>query len=185
MDVIKELLSANYPFFYFFYGKFRGILHHYISNQEISISKISDNIYIGDIWAAYNKEELKSRGITHIVNAILGVEPAYPDEFEYFKIEAIDMQHQNLYEVFEKSNLWIDKALVDKGKVFIHCVCGVSRSATIACAYYIKKYGWEPNFTISYLQSKRDVIDPNPGFRTQLQNYYEKLYKPKDFETLV
>ena len=87
--------------------------------------------------------------------------------------------------IFEKSNLWIDKALIDKGKVFIHCVCGVSRSATIACAYYIKKYGWEPNFTISYLQSKRDVIDPNPGFRNQLQNYYEKLYKPKDFETLV
>ena len=38
-------------------------------------------------------------------------------------------------------------------------------------SYYIKKYGWEPNFTISYLQSKRDVIDPNPGFRNQLQNY--------------
>ena len=88
MDVIKELLSANYPFFYFFYGKFRGLLHHYISNQEISISKISDNIYIGDIWAAYNKEELKSRGITHIVNAILGVEPAYPDEFEYFPLSS-------------------------------------------------------------------------------------------------
>ena len=44
MDVIKELLSANYPFFYFFYGKFRGLLHHYISNQEISISKSSSTL---------------------------------------------------------------------------------------------------------------------------------------------
>ena len=63
----------------------------------------------------------------------------------------------------------------------------VGTSNTVVDGYIsgIKKYGWEPNFTISYLQSKRDVIDPNPGFRNQLQNYYEKLYKPKDFETLV
>ena len=176
MDVIKELLSANYPFFYFFYGKFRGILHHYISNQEISISKISDNIYIGDIWAAYNKDELKSRGITHIVNAILGVEPAYPDEFEYFKIEAIDMQHQNLYEVFEKSNLWIDKALVDKGKVFIHCVCGVSRSVTILAAYFIYTYKMTPEQAIDKIQKKRSIANPNKFFRQQLQDYYNLLY---------
>ena len=44
-------------------------------------------------------------------------------------------------------------------------MAGISRSATIAIAYIMKKYEW-PYFTAYYyLKEKRPMIDPNPEFK--------------------
>ena len=50
---------------------------------------------------------------------------------------------------------------------------GISRSATVVCAYVIATA--EPSMTVSeaiaFVQSKRPAVCPNPGFRTQLESY--------------
>jgi hypothetical protein len=42
-----------------------------------SIDKIIDNLYLGDVWAANNINILKSKRITHILQALGGFNPPY------------------------------------------------------------------------------------------------------------
>lgn len=48
-----------------------------------SIDKIIDNLYLGDISVAKKLSTLQYRGITHILQAMNGMTPAYPEKFIY------------------------------------------------------------------------------------------------------
>jgi len=46
-----------------------------------TIDKITDNIFLGDIRAANNLFSLKAKGVTHVLQAMGGVAPAFPNQF--------------------------------------------------------------------------------------------------------
>lgn len=52
----------------------------------------------------------------------------------------------------------------------------MSRSATIACAYLMKKYKLSYDEAIERLKSKRPCVYPNPGFAKQLRLYHTMKY---------
>ena len=53
---------------------------------------------------------------------------------------------------------------------------GVSRSATIACAYLIHKYKGTKNVSkvLELIRDSRPIVKPNAGFMNQLNNFYTK-----------
>jgi len=51
---------------------------------------------------------------------------------------------------------------------------GISRSSTITIAYLMRKHMWSYKQAIEYVSERRRIIDPNEGFKKQLQRY-EKL----------
>lgn len=53
----------------------------------------------------------------------------------------------------------------------VHCFLGVSRSASVVCAYLVATEGLIPADSIAYVQSKRGIVAPNTGFRRQLEVY--------------
>lgn len=53
---------------------------------------------------------------------------------------------------------------------------GMSRSATIACAYFMKKYNLTYDTALEQLRSKRPCVYPNPGFARQLRLYHSLNY---------
>lgn len=53
------------------------------------------------------------------------------------------------------------------GIVLIHCIMGISRSATIAIAYLIIKKGFRAKEAVEKVKKARD-IRPNNGFLKQL-----------------
>ena len=53
---------------------------------------------------------------------------------------------------------------------------GMSRSATIACAYLMKKYQLSYDAALEQLRTKRPCVYPNPGFAKQLRLYHSKNY---------
>ena len=55
--------------------------------------------------------------------------------------------------------------------MLVHCVAGISRSATIVAAYLIRKCQITTKKAISLLKKQRVQIKPNPGFMKQLQQY--------------
>lgn len=67
--------------------------------------------------------------------------------------------------------------LADKAKV--HCLQGISRSATVACAYIISKTGKSGPEAIKYVQSKRGIVCPNLGFRQQLDTFATRFVGSK------
>jgi hypothetical protein len=43
-----------------------------------SIDKIIDNLYLGDVRAAQNLFAMKSKGVTHVLQALGGLNPTFP-----------------------------------------------------------------------------------------------------------
>ena len=165
----------------YLYGKVRSIYEYYISNylwENKDINNVYSDIYISDIGTAYNVELLDELGITHIVNAVLAIEPAFPDKYEYLSVDLRDISNENIENEFDKVNEFIDLALSNGGKVLVHCIAGVSRSASLVASYLINKKNLSFDEALKILKNNRPKIEPNNGFKKQLQEI--KPYHTKD-----
>ena len=127
---IKYYTQRSYYLAYV-YGNVRGYVQPWIST-EFNVNHIEDGVYISDIASSYNEEQLKAIGITHIITAVLGVHPQFPDSFEYLNVPIRDVHDEDIKSHLTATTDFIKRALSDGGKVLVHCVCGVSRSATIS-----------------------------------------------------
>ena len=61
------------------------------------------------------------------------------------------------------------------GSVLIHCQMGISRSATVAIAYLMKYHSFSRDAAYQYVKERRPLINPNPGFWSQLQLFQARL----------
>ncbi|CAG5124219.1 unnamed protein product, partial [Candidula unifasciata] len=61
------------------------------------------------------------------------------------------------------------------GKTLVHCLAGVSRSATICIAYLVKYQHMTLEEAYKHVKKRRPVIHPNPGFWRQLIDYERRL----------
>lgn len=78
---------------------------------------------------------------------------------------------------FRKAFEFIDEA-VQKGQgVLIHCKQGISRSATLAIGYVMKKNNLEFQQAYDYVKSRSPSISPNMIFIYQLMEYQNVLKK--------
>ena len=89
------------------------------------------------------------------------------------------LKEQNLLDKFDDAITFIDKAISENGKVLIHCICGVSRSVSVASAYLIYKHDYEVNQVIEMIKSKREVANPNSSFIEQLNIFYKNYANNK------
>lgn len=80
---------------------------------------ILDKLYLGNINAAFNLNELKAMGITHIVTLHNSLKPLYTKHFSYLTIEAEDLYYVNLIEHFEATAKFIDEGR-KQGGVLVH-----------------------------------------------------------------
>jgi len=131
-------------------------------------------VYIGNVVDAHNVDELKKRGITHVVDAVLGVAPPFPEDFKYLHVPLIDCPSESILPHFNQTCAFIEEAIASGGKVLVHCMRGVSRSATLVAAYLMYERRVTCKESVAILQDKRSIICPNDGFMMQLQ-WYEKI----------
>jgi protein-tyrosine phosphatase len=78
-----------------------------------------------------------------------------------------DSEEENLRQYFEKTDSFIDTHRKN-GNVLVHCMAGVSRSATVVIAYLMKTNKWKYEETLKYVREKRNIVGPNEGFLRQL-----------------
>ncbi|XP_058507562.1 dual specificity protein phosphatase 13-like [Solea solea] len=146
------------------------------------VNQVWPNLYIGNEVAARDKSTLHSLGITHIVNAAHGrtsqgfgyyvnTGPRFYRDMavDYYGVEADDAVDFILSPFFYPTARYIRAALAMGGRVFVHCLMGVSRSATLVLAFLMIIEGlrlWE---AVAAVRSHRDVC-PNPGFLQQLRS---------------
>lgn len=142
------------------------------------------NLFIGGLRALDVPDRLQSAKITHILS-ILEFDYCDWEEFEKYKrllIQVEDHPRENLLQHFERTNTFVDDALREDGSVIVHCAMGVSRSATIVCAYLMKTRSLDPKEALELVRKSRPLCAPSEGFLEQLDVYHRILKSPSDIE---
>ncbi|CAK9833573.1 Dual specificity phosphatase 29 [Anthophora retusa] len=163
----------------------RDDAQYYRAQQGIDCDEVYPGIYIGDAITAKNKKYLKMLGITHILNAAEGKrfgfvntdKNYYADTtIKYLGLPLADICTTDISKYFNTAAAFIDEAVSMGGKVFVHCVMGMSRSATCVLAYLMIKKGMQ---SIDALQTvrKNRYIKPNFGFLRQLAELDNQLQR--------
>ncbi|CAF1024306.1 unnamed protein product [Adineta steineri] len=150
------------------------------SENVFTADKIDDHIWLGDIDSSANHQALNDLNITHILT-ILHFDPEREKNDRYIRkhVFSYDTHKADLIGEFESCYKFIEQAVSKNQNVLIHCHAGMSRSATIACAYLMKKYNLSYETALEQLKAKRPCVYPNPGFAHQLRLYHSKKYSYK------
>ncbi|XP_036869258.2 dual specificity protein phosphatase 13B isoform X2 [Manis javanica] len=140
------------------------------------IDEVWPSLFLGDAYAARDKNKLVQLGITHIVNVAAGKFQVDTGAkfyrgmpLEYYGIEADDNPFFDLSVYFLPVARYIRTALsVPQGRVLVHCAMGVSRSATVVLAFLMICENMTLVEAIQAVQAHRNIC-PNSGFLRQLQ----------------
>ena len=151
-------------------------------SEEVGISyhidKITDKIYLGDLEGSQEYDYFMKEKINNDLSVIDNPPKYSNDKNINHKIVNIDdLFCESIIKYFKECIEFIDKA----DKVYIHCTCGVSGSATIVLAYLMWKTHSDFNKVYSFVKKRRPEIDPNNGFRKQL-NIFQKLLQENDYD---
>jgi atypical dual specificity phosphatase len=65
---------------------------------------------------------------------------------------------------------------VGENRVLVHCLAGMSRSATIVIAYLLATTSMTAGEATEFVRSKRRVVRPNYGFAKQLEQYERRYF---------
>ena len=133
---------------------------------------------MGSAIAAQNKELLKDNDITHIIAIGWNLEKYFENDFEYLLLNRIeDSPESNILAQLSKCFDFMDKCLEQtKGKLFVHCHKGLSRSATVIIAYEMRKTGHDFETVYRQIKKRRPFIMPNIGFQAQMHEFYNKEF---------
>ena len=140
--------------------------------EEDSMHYILDNLYLGDVLAAENETYLKSFNISIVINCAYEHISEYED-LKAYELKLTDHFPQELFPTFETAYEVI-KQYNQERKIFIHCMSGVSRSASLVIFYIIKEKKSDYDKCFEYVEKIRPFIDPNSDFVNQLKEYYDK-----------
>lgn len=155
------------------------ILHRAnFSLGPISIDLIENNLYLGGLAAAKNIDTLNKYKITHIITIDTCPLPRNILELKHITtkfIQLSDQPKEDLLSHFDETDTFIKEGL-SKGAVLVHCYFGVSRSATVVIAYFMKKYQLTYHEAFERVKARRGIVYPNQGFVSQLKLYREMGY---------
>lgn len=150
------------------------------NDQAAVCSQLTDFLFIGGAAAAKDKETLSQAGITHIINCAASVAPAfYPSEFSYYNLRLRDHSTQDIARHFYTVFDFIERARKRGGRIFVHCVKGISRSPTMAIAYLMWYKGIGMYEALEFVRQARPAVDPNAGFIFQLTEWEQLHLKGK------
>lgn len=134
-------------------------------------------VWLGNLAGAWAPGTLDDAGITHVVAATQFGQAAafYPDRYLYHVIAVQDSPDQDIGRSFEAAGAFIQQALQEGGRVFVHCNQGRSRSVSVLAAYLMKYRRMHMVAALELIRARRTVACPNPGFVRQLTAYEHQL----------
>jgi predicted protein tyrosine phosphatase len=149
---------------------------HQHRNTYQNINRICNGIFIGNKRAASDVKHLKKLGITHIVNCageLKHITLKYDEnKFNWIWLQMYDCEYSgNVTKHIEPAVKFIDDAVSNGHKVFVHCAAGISRSCSIVVAYLMYKHGKTYDDAYRDVKNMRPCCKPNNGFQRQLKEY--------------
>jgi atypical dual specificity phosphatase len=178
----------------------------YFSQLEHDASQILPNLFLSDALTARWGDTLDRLKITHIITVLEEpvTFPKTARSLKLLHIPASDDVNTDLLSFMDKTTEFIKEAIgthkqekhqlgrassaeiADKrpvaldpeqeNRVLVHCLAGMSRSATIVIAYLLATTPMTTDEATEFVRSKRSIIRPNYGFTKQLEQYERRHF---------
>ncbi|XP_029108178.1 dual specificity protein phosphatase 8 isoform X2 [Scleropages formosus] len=143
---------------------------------NVGPTRILPHLYLGSQKDVLNKDLMAQNGITYVLNASNTCpKPDFICDSHFMRIPVNDNYCEKLLPWLDKTNDFIDKAKVSNCRVIVHCLAGISRSATIAIAYIMKTMGLSSDDAYRFVKDRRPSISPNFNFLGQLLEFEKGL----------
>ncbi|XP_026293633.1 dual specificity protein phosphatase 3-like [Frankliniella occidentalis] len=149
----------------------------------LDCDEVYPDIFVGDAATVRDKQYLKEIRITHVLNCAEGRRAGHLNvngwyfqdaDIKYLGLPLDDMPSANIEDYFQCAAHFIDCALYHGGRVFVNCMMGVSRSATIVMAFLMLRRGLGAVEAVRTVRRRRDVW-PNAGFLHKLAELHNRL----------
>ena len=144
---------------------------------------VLDDLALGNIITGSNLDNLRAINIDAIVCA-LPTPPhpvkTYTDKgFSLFHLPIDDSPDVDIEKWFDDVVYFIMAHRLMNRKVLVHCHAGVSRSATLVCAFLMNLFRCDDVKAIYWVRDKRSCININSGFLKQLRHYAQTITRPQ------
>ena len=105
---------------------------------------IAPNLYLGSIGAGAGEEQIKEKGITHVLTVARGFEIKNVEGVKYMTVEVADRPDADIRSHFPQCFEFISGAVKSGGNILVHCFAGRSRSASVRgrTSCVTKTSGW-------------------------------------------
>lgn len=137
-------------------------------------SKITDNLYLSGLKAV-TLDKLRHFGITMIVSVLREGCPIRASGIESVELSIDDQETTDISIHFPCILARIHDHIAEDGRVLVHCIAGISRSATIVIAYLIRYHGYSLVDAYNFVKTRRCCVQPNAGFWQQLAKFETQM----------
>lgn len=139
-----------------------------------AMTRITSHLFLTGV-GGMTRENFRKNHIDFVVN--ITTEAPFWEEIESMRLPLEDDTSTNILAYLDTAVDRINEAIVKRdAHVLVHCVAGVSRSATIVIAYLMKHRRMNLREAFNYCYNLRPVIRPNNGFMLQLINYELQIF---------
>ena len=122
---------------------------------------------------------IQELGITYILNTAYSerdVDTAmYGPQRKFLGVSMDDECTYDISKDFVQCIDFIKAAQEEKQAILIHCMAGVSRSATVTIAYFMQQHKMSLKDAAAFVFKKRPIVFPNVGFIKHLMEFEKKL----------
>lgn len=143
------------------------------------VSKLLKNLYLCGGGAA-SVAMMQQLGVTFVINVTAVTEltdtPLPAEDTRYLRIPVKDNKEANLERYFHEVADMIEEESNAGGVTLVHCVAGISRSATLCLAYLMKHHRMSLKDAYNHTKAKRPQVRPNVSFVKQLMDFEQNLY---------
>ena len=126
---------------------------------------------------AFNIQELKNTGITHIISVTPSIGEVFPQDFTYLHIS--DAYKSLIAELVTSLQHTTSSTMLGDhgGKVLVHGDYGENRSTTILAAYLMRKEGLVTDDAVHRINRVRTRAYPSKQYWNELKHFEQALEK--------
>lgn len=146
-----------------------------------TMSKITDHLFLTGV-GGMTKENFRKNHIDYVVNTT--TEAPFWDDIDSLRVAVEDDSNANIYPYFDPVADRIQDVVSRNGHVLVHCLAGVSRSASIVIAWLMKYKRMDLKSAFNHCYIQRPVIRPNNGFLNQLMAYEKHLFNTNSIQMI-
>lgn len=121
------------------------------------VAKITDNLYLSS-FVGTSEYNIQKYNINCVITVCNEVPKVTLKHVESFKFDVADKPTESLSKYFDFIADKIHEISRKKGICLVHCVAGISRSATVVIAYLMKHLKMNLRDAHSFVKSKRPFV---------------------------